>query len=231
MGLYYALLRKADFDPPQNLIVPVDFPASAKRELANLNGVRKARNRAGEEILDNAQPISVLPELYKRVYQLWTGANKLALFPNSTATGEPYFNDTEDKLLQCLGQLGLTAHNYIRPFNVYHSPRGSSIFREIVQHLITGTSVFIDVAQANETVVENLTRQICRELFYEQNRLFAEDPTEQRIVLIHFEEAHKLFRSDDKDLKSIYNILAKEVLSSISRWPTPPRVFLLFRLI
>jgi hypothetical protein len=205
MGLYYAFLRKADFVPSANLTVPIDFRGPVKQQLASLPGVRLRGNE-----IDTEQPISVLPELWKRVYQLWTSPNKLALFPNSDTTGEPYFDDIENSFLQCLGQPGLTAHNYVRPLNVYHSATGSSIFREIVRHLTDGTSVFVDVAQANEMVVENLTRQICKELFYEQNRLFSEDPTKQRIVLVHFEEAHKLFRSDDKDLKSIYNILAKE---------------------
>jgi hypothetical protein len=205
MGLYYAFLHKADFVPASDLVVPVDFQRAVKQDLASLPGVKLK----GAEI-DTQQRITVLPELWKRVYQLWTGSNKATLFPSSSTTGEPYFSDIENSFLECLGKPGRTAHNYVRPFNVYHNSSGSSIFREIVRHLTTGTSVFIDVAQANEIVVENLTRQICKQLFFEQNRLFSEEPTKQRIVLIHFEEAHKLFRSDDNDLKSIYNILAKE---------------------
>jgi hypothetical protein len=196
MGMYYALLAKADFTPPAGLMVPVDFQRSAKQRLANLPGVRTRGNE-----MDTEQPISVLPELWKRVYQLWTSNDGPVLFPNSTRTGEPYFNDIENSFLQCLGKPGLTAHNYIRPFNDYHNAKGTSIFSEIVGHLVTGTSVFIDVAQANEIVVQNLTTQICRELFHEQNRLFAEEPEQQRIVLVHFEEAHKLFRADEGSQK------------------------------
>jgi len=73
-----------------------------------------------------------------------------------------------------------------------------------------GQAVFVDVTRANEVVVENITREICKRLFEEQVRRFAEAPNSQRIVLVHFEEAHRLFRSDDKDLSSIYNVLAKE---------------------
>jgi len=207
--MYYALLSRAGFEPPENFRVPVDFPAQVKTQLTNLSGVA-ITNRT----LATQQPISVLPELWRRVFQLWSEQQRpnaqQTWFPNSQSTGEPYFNDIENSFLRCLGESGLTAHNYFRPFNVYHNPQGSSIFNEIVSHLMKGKSVFVDVTRANEVVVENITREICKKLFEEQMRRFAEEPENQRIVLIHFEEAHRLFRSDDKDLTSIYNVLAKE---------------------
>jgi hypothetical protein len=209
MGMYYALLSKAGFEAPSGLVVPVDFPAPVKAQLAAVTGVVTAGGT-----LATQQPISVLPELWKRVHQLWSQqqrSNAQPLpFPPSQSTGEPYFNDIENSFLRCLGEAGLTAHNYFRPFNVYHNPAGSSIFKEVVGHLMAGKSVFVDVTRANEVVVENLTREICKELLSEQMRRFAEEPEKQRMVLVHFEEAHRLFRSDDKDLTSIYNVLAKE---------------------
>jgi DNA helicase HerA-like ATPase len=75
---------------------------------------------------------------------------------------------------------------------------------------MAGLSVFVDVTRSNEVVVENITREICKKLLAEQMRRFAEEPDNQRLILVHFEEAHRLFRSDDKDLTSIYNVLAKE---------------------
>lgn len=208
MGMYYALLRRADFNYPQNLTVPVDFPAPVKAELAKIRGLETENGD-----LKVQQPIVALPELWRRVFQLWSGQqrqNAQQPFPNSQNTGEPYFNDIENSFLRCLGEPGLTAHNYFRPFNIYHSPKGSSIFNEIVDHLMSGKSVFVDITRSNEVVVENITREICKKLLAEQMRRFAEEPDKQRIVLVHFEEAHRLFRSDDKDLTSIYNVLAKE---------------------
>lgn len=213
MGMYFAMLSRAGYTAPPNLQVPVDFPAPVKQQLASIAGASTSTNAQNERMLATQQPIAVLPEIWRQVFRLWSDQNRQnaqqTWFTNSQ-TGEPYFNDTENSLLRCLGEPGLVAHNYFRPFNVYHSPQGSSIFVEIVNHLLNSRSVFVDVTRANEVVVENITREICRRLLSEQMRLFAERPESQRIVLVHFEEAHRLFRSDDRDLTSIYNVLAKE---------------------
>ena len=76
------------------------------------------------------------------------------------------FNDTEDKLLKLFSiNSNLTGHNYIRPFNKYHSPVGSSIFEEVADHVSKGTSVFIDMAQSNESIRNNFVERICRAIF------------------------------------------------------------------
>ena len=210
MGMYYALLFRADFTAPPNLTVPVDFPAPVKTELARIPGVTLSKDGT----LSTRQPITVLPELWRRVYQLWSAQHRPNAqgisFPPSRTTGEPYFNDIENSLLRCFGERTLRAHNFFRPFNVYHDPQGSSIFDEIVDHLMSGRSVFADMTQATESIVRDITREMCKKLFSEQMRRFAEQPEGQRIVLVHFEEAHKLFNLDDKNLKSIYNVIAKE---------------------
>ena len=105
----------------------------------------------------------------------------------------------------------IVAHNYIRPFNKYHSPQGSSVFQEIANHVTSGTSVFIEMSQSNEVVRNNLVEHVCREIFAKQNRRFSsEDGVGSRFVMFYFEEAHRLFNKDDTDLNSIYNLLAKE---------------------
>jgi DNA helicase HerA-like ATPase len=54
---------------------------------------------------------------------------------------------------------------------------------------------------------------VTRAVFSNQMRKFSEQEMEdfkRHSVLFYFEEAHNLFRSDDKDLTSVYNKLAKE---------------------
>jgi DNA helicase HerA-like ATPase len=71
--------------------------------------------------------------------------------------------------------------------------------------------VFVDLSQGNEVVRRNMVDRVCRDIFSMQNRDFnSEEGLGNRFVMVHFEEAHRLFRADDKDLNSVYNLLAKE---------------------
>ncbi len=211
MGLWYALLFKAGFEPTQNHRAPINFPANVKADLVrSVTGVILDTDGNFDE---SGQTINVLPAIYTRISQLYSEhSGEDGWFPNSSSDGSPYFNDTEDKLLKLFSpNSNLTGHNYIRPFNRYHSPQGSSIFREIAGHVSNGTSIFIDMAQSNESVRNNLVERICRAIFQMQNEKFSsEEGVGSRFVLFYFEEAHRLFNKDDNDLNSIYNLLAKE---------------------
>lgn len=205
MGMWYALLSKAGFTPPDNQTAPINFRKEVKDYLIEkVPGVKKRADSFNE----NGQPISVLASIYKHIALL--NKKQPDWFPPSQ-DGSPYFNDIKEKLLRMLSDNTIVAHNYIRPFNKYHSPHGTSIFDEISQHVQKGISVFIDMAQSNETVRNNLVDRICRSIYREQNRLFnSEEGVGDRFIMFYFEEAHRLFNKDDKDLNSIYNILAKE---------------------
>ena len=209
MGMWYALLYRADYDVPNNILAPINFQENVKEDLIeNVQGIRQTPDG---RFAETGQPIPVLRELYRRVATLFLEhENARGWFPNSQ-DGSPYFNDVEQNLLRALSDNNLTAHNYIRPFNQYHSVRGFSVFDEIVEHVQAGTSVFIDMAQSNEVVRNNLVDRICREIYRSQNSLFnSEDGVGERFIMFYFEEAHRLFNKDDTDLNSIYNLLAKE---------------------
>jgi hypothetical protein len=205
MGLYFGLLLKAGFEPrDRTRAIHVDFPRPVKQQLLSSLQALK-RNSTGDFITE--QPMSVLPELWREVYALWN--SNRTLFPNSS-DGSAYFNEVEVAFLRCLGDSTKTGANYFRPFNKYHRSKGSAIFSDIVNHLVAGTSVFLDMAQANELIVGNFTEHICRELVRKQNEIFAERPALQRTVVIYIEEAQKRFRANEKDPNNIYNVLARE---------------------
>jgi hypothetical protein len=148
MGMWYALLFRADYDAPRNLTAPINFRQPVKEDLAeNVTGVSLDQNG---RFSDRGQPITVLGAIYRHVASLYRQhRDDQAWFPASE-DGSPYFNDVEEKLLRMLSDNTIVAHNYIRPFNKYHSPDGSSIFDNITDHVSQGTSVFIDMAQSNE---------------------------------------------------------------------------------
>jgi Helicase HerA, central domain len=209
MGMWFALLHRAGFVPPPDLTASIDFRREVKAELASIEGIQVTGRGQDRIMSDQGQPIVVLPAIYRRIATL--RKQHTDWFPNS-ADGSAYFSDTEEKLLQMLSDDGgIIAHNYIRPFNKYHSPRGGSIFDDIARHVGDGKSIFIDMSQSNEAVRNNLVDRVCRAIFHEQNRRFnSQDGVGDRFVMFYFEEAHRLFNKDDTDLNSIYNLLAKE---------------------
>lgn len=76
-----------------------------------------------------------------------------------------------------------------------------------------GRTVLIDLAQANQEVAQFYTEMVAQAILSEQMNKFATlnpQSFEAKSVLFYFEEAHNLFRADDRDLSSIYNKLAKE---------------------
>lgn len=76
-----------------------------------------------------------------------------------------------------------------------------------------GKTVLIDLAQADQQVSQFYTEMLAKAVLAKQMEKFATlsaEEFEKHSVLFYFEEAHNLFRSDDKDLKSTYNKLAKE---------------------
>lgn len=209
MGMWYALLYKAGFTPSGNLIAPITFSAPVKDDL--LQNVPGVKRNAKDKFEERGQPITVLSAIYGRLGAIYKEhGNDQRWFPNSS-DGSSYFNDTEQKLLRMFSDSSITAHNYIRPFNMYHSPEGSSIFVDIARYVSEGMSIYFDMSEANEVVRNNLVERICKAIFNEQNRKFnSRDGVGERFVMFYFEEAHRLFRKDDSDLNSIYNLLAKE---------------------
>lgn len=209
MSLYFALLKTAGFQEPQNLKVPVDFKAPVKQALQNDPNVMIETDNAGS--FSTKQSIANLPSIYRAVASLWaTQKSNAAMF--GTTNGEPYFNDLEQKLLAIIrGENGWTGPNYIRPFGKkFHDVKGSNLFAEISSLARSGKTVFIEMARANEMVRSILSERICQRVLSDMMNEFTDGTLGSRFVVLYFEEAHTLFRRDDKDLNSIYNKLAKE---------------------
>src|SRR5262249_17312221 len=147
MGMWFALMYKADFDPPHSLKAPITFCKNVKEELAKLTGVSLSDGAFDE----TGQPITVLHAIYEKVAELFKKHGAAAGWFPPSSDGSSYFDDTELKLLDILANKnGWTGHNYIRPFNKYHSPKGSSVFTEICDHIEHGQSVFIELSQGHE---------------------------------------------------------------------------------
>ena len=71
-------------------------------------------------------------------------------------------------------------------------------------------TVIIDLSNAAEELVEFFGGMVCNSVFQRQMEKFTADALGSHYVQFYFEEAHNLFPRDDRNLRNIYNRLAKE---------------------
>lgn len=81
---------------------------------------------------------------------------------------------------------------------------------DIIESLRSGKIVIVDLSQGDPKVQELFSDRICVKIFENAMKNFTDLKT-NNFIQFYFEEAHNLFpKSDNKDLKQIYNRLAKE---------------------
>ena len=68
MGMWYALLYRAGFEPPEGLTAPINFRDNVKRDLEN-NAPGIVMDQRGR-FSDRGQPITALPGIYRQVETL-----------------------------------------------------------------------------------------------------------------------------------------------------------------
>lgn len=213
LSMWFALLMLAEFKPNQDeKPVFVDFKANVKQELlSRLGRSLRTYEDNGEKKFAERQPLRVLPALYREVAALWEAhKNQKGWF--DTSDGSPYFNGAEQAMLRVLADDGsISGKQYLEPFKDYHDPHGSSVFEELSEHALSGKTVLVDFARADEWVRRNLSERICGRLLSDMERAFGEDQLgDDYFVVLYFEEAHQLFPQADRDLNNVYNRLAKE---------------------
>lgn len=213
LSMYWSLLNDAGFEVPARYQkIKLHLSAEIKKTLANDDQLADAERDPGKaEQLAEDQPIAMATSIYKVLYSLYSENQKDAkLFPNK---GQPYFDSIQVAMLEMMGRPGITGSRYLIEFKKYHSAQGSDVEKQIVKDVNHGKTVLIDLSQTDQVVSTFYSERIAKAVLREQMKNFAEmeaDKFANRSVLFYFEEAHNLFRADDKDLTSIYNKLAKE---------------------
>lgn len=210
MSLWFAVLYKAGFPITENATVPIDFPKLVKEHL--VKKLKEAIKQNDKGFIPN-QSIKVLPAIFAEIALLLKDKeNSENYFPRSSTTGEEYFNEVEKSLIKILDtKNNISGVQYFQPFLKYHSLEGSNVMQEISDYAIKESkTIFIDFAKTDEEVSKNLSERISKKILSDMMNLFSSNSLDGKFVVLYFEEAHNLFRQDDKDLNSIYNKLAKE---------------------
>lgn len=216
LSMYWALLSDAGFKVPDDRkFVELHMHAPIKTALASIEALQNTpRNQSKDDELADRQPISMAVQIYKALYNLRSNnPEDSKLFPISKRSGKPYFDGIQIAFLELMGKSGITGSKYLTPFKPFHSIEGSNVEKEIIADVMAGKTVMVDLSQTDQLVSNFYSERIAKAILREQMKNFAEmeaDKFASKSVLFYFEEAHNLFRADDKDLTSIYNKLAKE---------------------
>lgn len=211
-SMYFATLAKAGFAYPRDMKVEMVLHKALRVALAAdavVANVARIEDGAQDEI-HQVQPLQAAIRIYERLFDLYRRQpNNTALFP-ANATGDPYFGEIHTCLLKTLGDRDVSGAKYLTPFAQYHDIRGGDIIHQIVAQVDSGKTIIIDLANADETVARFYSELVCKAIFHRQTEKFTGNDFGGHSVLFYFEEAHNLFNRDDRDLRSIYNRLAKE---------------------
>ena len=197
VSIYQAVLQRAGFPAPSGMRV-------------DLHLKKEVRLLAGSDIPESV-PLKDAASIYADVW-----AQYKADQDPFKGGREEYFDTVAKSLLSILAQGPAGSRGqysgFIKliPFRAFHAVDAGNLVEDIVGAVDASKTVIVDLSNAPEEVYEFYSELISRAVFDSQMRKFTSGGLGKHYVQFYFEEAHNLFPRDDKDLKGIYNRLAKE---------------------
>lgn len=122
------------------------------------------------------------------------------------------YKDDKDfeSLFKVLRAVGVSGYKALMDLKHLHSTQGSADYKQAIDSSVrAGRIVLVDLSTASTKVQDKYIDRLCTHIFKESMEQFTRGEIPARIQM-YFEEAHNIFPKDDKDLKNIYNRLAKE---------------------
>ncbi|WP_300761598.1 DUF87 domain-containing protein [Helicobacter sp. UBA3407] len=183
-ALYKCILHRAKFGTPQQILKFSGFSGST------LNSIPR-------EGLD----ITKACEYF----------DKIKIDKNSSNIDEKYTKDKDwEALLTVFQGTKVSGYKFLTKFNYLHSLKGGNDYKkDIDAALREGKIILVDLSTASTETQQKYIERLCEYIFKKSMEKFTNDE-EPEFIQMYFEEAHNIFPKDDKDLKNIYNRLAKE---------------------
>lgn len=95
-------------------------------------------------------------------------------------------------------------------YKMYHSATAGDFVTEIINYLIEGKTVILDLGNANDEIRQYFSDLLSRAVFNKQETEFVNNNLGDRYIQLYFEEAHNLFPPQTKDNQDVYSRFAKE---------------------
>ena len=212
-SIYRCILHEAGFEhgAADRTTVKLSLNKDVRAELAGrLSGLAQKEPDGVERV-----PPAVSLQSAGAVYQvLWEGYDP-ASATFRTRSGREYLDDTAKSMLTILSKTrpgggAVSGYSKLVPLRRYHARDAGRLLDEIVEAVDDARTVIIDLSNAAEELVEFFGGMVCNAVFRRQMEKFTSDRLGDHYVQFYFEEAHNLFPRDDRNLRNIYNRLAKE---------------------
>ncbi len=134
---------------------------------------------------------------------------KLKLATSNSTGNKVWDKDFETLMDMLLARKG-GGYKKLIEFNSLHSTKSSEDYKtKIDNELRNGKIILVDLSTTSEQVQRTYITRLCTYIFNKSMQKFTNDE-QPEFIQMYFEEAHNIFPKDDKDLKNIYNRLAKE---------------------
>jgi len=199
----FATLRKAGFQPPRDLRVRL---AAGQEVREAVNGKLRDAGRTPVEG-DRHGVISLDREYLLHWFEALNQARSDPHFPAD------WVDTRMASILAMLEAAGIRGYRELQTFLVFHSPhRRTDYAQEILDELVAGKIVIVDLSRGTETVLQYASERIVNHILIDSAARFAAGQ-EPRRIQIYIEEAHRLFGRDRMkmpDEADPYVRLAKE---------------------
>jgi hypothetical protein len=211
-SLYRCILHEAGFDHSPNATVRLQLNQDVRADVAHRVPSLGQPDTDGVDRVPPSLPVDAAVAAYQA---LWDGYDP-ALPVFRTRSGREYLDETARSMMTVLCKRraggGGSVSGYVKlvPLRRYHSRHSGRLLDEIVEAADAGKTVILDLSNAADELVEFFGGMVCSAVFNRQMDKFTADALGGHHVQFYFEEAHNLFPRDDRDLRNIYNRLAKE---------------------
>lgn len=211
-SVYRCVLREAGFEHAPNAVAKLHLNQDVRALLAERMPGLAEGDADGVNCIPKALPLEAAAGAYRALWEAYDPAMELF----RSKSGREYLDETAKSMLtilcKCRAGAGSFVSGYSKlvPFRRYHSRDAGRLLEEIVEAVDASKTVILDLSNAAEELVEFFGGMVCNAVFKRQMDKFTSDRLGDHFVQFYFEEAHNLFPRDDRNLRNIYNRLAKE---------------------
>ena len=211
-SVYRCVLREAGFENAANAVAPLHLNKDIRAMLAERMPALAQAEEDGTTRIPKALPLEAAGSAYRALWEAYDPATELF----RSRSGREYLDETAKSMLTilCKSRPGagsfVSGYSKLVPFRRYHARDAGRLLDEIVEAVDAGRTVILDLSNAAEELVEFFGGMVCNAVFRRQMDKFTADRLGDHYVQFYFEEAHNLFPRDDRNLRNIYNRLAKE---------------------
>lgn len=123
--------------------------------------------------------------------------------------GKATFDADDLALLKFLSPTTGGGPQIMRSYIKYHDKNASNFVNEILELLDNGSTVILDLGNADDKIRMYFSDLISKNIFKHQEKKFVSNKLEKHFIQLYFEEAHNLFPRDG-DVTGVYARFAKE---------------------